>query len=300
MACLARQEGKCAAGVNLTSLHDTRPTVSNPLDPGDKLKLDPLSPGPLYRARGRPAHSTPRPHRGGAVNKPDAPRGIASPNPGVRKARAWSLLICALAAGLAFTVPGPAATAAVTRPASQQAYTTFPGRLYSVAAVSADDVWAAGLQPGRFADRALGRQRVVAVPDRPGVPRRRGGLVGPDAWAVGGTSWFSPNQTLAEHWNGKTWTQARTPSPPGGGAFNAVAATSPDNAWAVGQAGPGPGIPSATTPLIERWNGKTWTIQRYQAPATAAISPRWRRPRRTTHGRSARRAPPARAPVRRP
>lgn len=83
------------------------------------------------------------------MKKADAPRGIASPNPGVRKARAWSLLICALAAGLAFTVPGPAATAAVTRPASQQAYTTFPGRLYSVAAVSADDVWAAGLSsPG--------------------------------------------------------------------------------------------------------------------------------------------------------
>ena len=59
----------------LTSLHDTRPTVRNALDPGDKLKLDPLSPGPLYRARGRPAHSTPRPHRGGAVNKPDAPGG---------------------------------------------------------------------------------------------------------------------------------------------------------------------------------------------------------------------------------
>ena len=60
------------------------------------------------------------------------------------KTRVWSLLVCALAAGLAFTVPAPAATAA-----TGHAYTTFPGRLYSVAAISADDVWAAGLSsPG--------------------------------------------------------------------------------------------------------------------------------------------------------
>jgi hypothetical protein len=203
------------------------------------------------------------------VKKADAPRGIASPNPGVRKARAWSLLICALAAGLAFTVPGPAATAAVTRPASQQAYTTFPGRLYSVAAVSADDVWAAGLSsPGGSLivhwDGSAWSQSLIG----PGYLEGVAASSARDAWAVGGTSWFSPNQTLAEHWNGKTWTKARTPSPAGGGAFNAVAVTSVDNAWAVGQAGPGPGIPSATTPLIERWNGRTWTIQRYQAPAS--------------------------------
>jgi hypothetical protein len=46
-ARLARQEGKCAGGVNVTSRHGTRPTVRNALDAGDKPKLDPLSPGPL-------------------------------------------------------------------------------------------------------------------------------------------------------------------------------------------------------------------------------------------------------------
>jgi hypothetical protein len=193
-----------------------------------------------------------------AMKKSAAPKG---------KTRAWSLLVCALTAGLAFAVPGPAATAA-TGPASRQAYTAFPGRLYSVAAISADDVWAAGLSsPGGSLivhwNGSAWSQSLIG----PGYLEGVAGSSAGNVWAVGGTNWFSPNQTLAEHWNGKTWSQVRTPSPAGGGAFNAVAVTSPYNAWAVGQSGPGPGIPSATTPLIEHWNGKTWTIARYRAPA---------------------------------
>ena len=125
------------------------------------------------------------------------------------EARAWSLPICALAAGLVFTGPGPAATAAVTRPASQQAYTTFPGRLYSVAAVSADDVWAAGLSsPGGSLivhwDGSAWSRSLIG----PGYLEGVAASSATDAWAVGGTSWFSPNRTLAEHWNGKSWTRS--------------------------------------------------------------------------------------------
>ena len=198
-----------------------------------------------------------------------------------RKWRAWFLPICALAAALAFTVPASAATAAVTRPGSPQAYKTFPGRLYSVSAVSADDAWAVGLNPsGLLIVHWNGRAWSQSLTG-PGYLEGVAASSARNVWAVGGTNWFSPDQTLAERWNGKTWTQVRTPSPAGGGYFNAVAATSPENAWAVGQSGPGPGTPSATTPLIERWNGRTWTIQRYQAPAggghftaVAATSPR--------------------------
>ena len=46
-----------------------------------------------------------------------------------------------------------------------------------------------------------------------------------------------------------------------------MTATSPGNAWAVGLAGPGPGVPSPTTPLIEHWNGRHWAIQKIQLPA---------------------------------
>jgi hypothetical protein len=197
----------------------------------------------------------------------DAPGRTNSSHPLRARAIAWSLMICALATGLAFTVPGVAATAAVTRPASRSANTTFPGRLYSVAAISANDAWAAGLG----ADSSLivhwnGSAWSQSLAG-PGYFIGMAASSARDVWAVGGTNWGSPTQALAEHWNGKAWTRVPTPSPAGGGLLNGVAATSPQNAWAVGDAGPGPGIPSATKPLIEHWNGKTWTIQGDQSPA---------------------------------
>ncbi len=88
--------------------------------------------------------------------------------------------------------------------------------------------------------------------------RWTGPLCAAAAWAVGGTNWFSPSQTLADHWNGRSWTRFSTP---GSGYFNAVATTSATNAWAVGLVGPGPGIVAPTTALIEHWNGKHWTEQ---------------------------------------
>jgi hypothetical protein len=184
-----------------------------------------------------------------------------------RRAIAWSLTICALATGLAFTVPGTTAATAATRPASPSAYTAFPGRLYSVAAISANDAWAAGLgTSGSLIVHWNGRAWSQSLAGS-GYFNSVAASSARDVWAVGGTNWGSPTQTLAEHWNGKTWAQVRTPNPAGGGLFNGVVATSPRNAWAVGDVGPGPGIPSATKPLIEHWNGKTWTIQGDQAPA---------------------------------
>ena len=185
----------------------------------------------------------------------------------MKKAFSWSVPMCALAIGLALAVPGTTATAAVARPASQTAYTTFSGRLYSVAAVSARDIWAVGLHPDSSLivhwDGSTWSQSLAG----PGYFEGVAASSARDVWAVGGTNWFSPTQTFAEHWNGSSWTQVRTPSPPGGGYLNAVAATSPQNAWAVGLAGPGPGVPSPTTPLIVHWDGKHWTIQKYQVPA---------------------------------
>ena len=87
-----------------------------------------------------------------------------------------------------------------------------------------------------------------------------------NAWAVGGTDWFSP-QTLAERWNGTTWTQVPTPTPVGTGYFEGVAATSRSNAWAVGGIGPGPGEGDDSAPLIEHWNGTAWSQAQYPQPA---------------------------------
>ncbi len=85
-----------------------------------------------------------------------------------------------------------------------------------------------------------------------------------DAWAVGSYYDGHSNQfTLAEHWIGTGWKIAGSQSPNGGGSqtgaqFEAAAALSPTNAWAVGR------YFSFTAhnqlPLIEHWNGTTWSV----------------------------------------
>jgi hypothetical protein len=157
--------------------------------------------------------------------------------------------------------PASAGTGTVT----QGLYPSWAGRFYSVSATSAGNVWAVGLSAagGQIAhwngsswsdeDFVNGYQNVDAQ-----APK--------NVWAVGGTSWFYPTQTLARHWNGKTWTQVPTPTPGGSAWFNAVAATSATNAWAVGYIGGGPGDSGVSTPIIERWNGKVWKQQSFRLP----------------------------------
>jgi hypothetical protein len=81
-----------------------------------------------------------------------------------------------------------------------------------------------------------------------------------DAWAVGAT--YDANSgrfhTLAEHWNGSTWTVVSTPNPgPLGQQLVAVAANSTSDVWAVGQFKINTSGVAAT--LTEHWNGSTWT-----------------------------------------
>jgi hypothetical protein len=84
-----------------------------------------------------------------------------------------------------------------------------------------------------------------------------------DAWAVGQASNNAAShafQTLAEHWNGATWTRVPSPSPggpAGNNSLDGVAATSASNAWAVGGYDGGPG--TAVHTLAEHWNGTAWT-----------------------------------------
>jgi hypothetical protein len=164
---------------------------------------------------------------------------------------------------LALAIPGVPATAAP----SQGGYTTFPGRLYGVHAISASNVWAVGLTPDSSLIVHWNGSAWSQSLAGPGYLESVTASSARDVWAVGGTNWFSPTQTLAEHWNGSSWEQIATPSPAGGGYFLGVAADSASDAWAVGLAGPGPGIPSPTTPLAEHWNGHRWAIQKVPVPA---------------------------------
>lgn len=148
-------------------------------------------------------------------------------------------------------------------------YLSVPDRLYGVAGTSASDVWAVGLQPSASLIMHWDGCAWSVAYNRPVGYFAGVSAVSPsDAWAVGGTAWFSP---LAERWNGRSWTRISTPNPLGGGIFDSVAATSANNAWAVGSVGPGPGIATQTQPLIEHWNGTTWTIVPTPPESTSSL-----------------------------
>jgi hypothetical protein len=198
--------------------------------------------------------------------------------------RVTRVVCTAATAGLLLTgLAGPASPASAAsagngastpngaRAGSPAKFTTFPGRLYSVAATDANNVWAAGLHPDsslivhwngtawtQSFSSSLGYFIGVATDSRT------------DAWAVGGTNWFSPSSTLIEHWNGTAWTHVPSPSPDGGGYLNGVTAISRTDAWAVGLiASGGPGNSGATTtPLIEHWDGTSWTQVPCPIPAS--------------------------------
>ena len=80
-------------------------------------------------------------------------------------------------------------------------------------------------------------------------------------WAVGYSISGNGEQPLIEHWNGKKWSIVPAPGPnPWPNAINAlngVAAVSGRDVWAVGNFTDSNGN---LQPLIERWNGRQWSI----------------------------------------
>jgi hypothetical protein len=83
-----------------------------------------------------------------------------------------------------------------------------------------------------------------------------------NAWAVG-LSGTNRDGSVSEgalilHWDGTAWT--RVPSPdPGSESVYAVAATSPDNAWAVGLSGTNRNGVVSDKALTLHWDGTAWT-----------------------------------------
>jgi hypothetical protein len=154
------------------------------------------------------------------------------------------------------------------------------GYLNGVTATSPGHAWAVGLigdGPGAGTgptDKTLiehwDGQAWTQVPSP--TPQTAGGLNGvaatspANAWAVGwtgtGPDSGGTSRALIEHWDGQTWT--RVPSPgnaPGARTIlNAVAATSPRNAWAVGSTHAG----DTNRAFIVHWDGTAW--QRVHAP----------------------------------
>jgi hypothetical protein len=78
-----------------------------------------------------------------------------------------------------------------------------------------------------------------------------------DIWAVGDIQTGSTTeQTLAEHFDGASWSVVPTPSF-SNAVFNGVAGAARNDVWAVGSVNP---FESSAKSLIEHWNGTTWSV----------------------------------------
>jgi hypothetical protein len=145
-------------------------------------------------------------------------------------------------------------------------------RLYSIAAVSPDDVWAVGFSgTGTFGTlRTLilhwngAKWSIMPSPNAgSNTPNALYGVaaVSPnDVWAVGWTGNNASSQTLVIHWDGITW--SIVPSPNSNLSVNrlyAIAAISADDIWAVGSAELY-NVPSGVLAL--HWDGTGWTLAR--------------------------------------
>jgi Phosphoesterase family len=146
-------------------------------------------------------------------------------------------------------------------------------------AASQGRAWAVGERlNSRYQDRALvevwnGTTWSLANIPQPGDVRdmlfAATALSPSDVWVVGdqegGNGVF---QTLAEHWNGSSWTVVPTPDPgPSGDHLYAVDAVSPDDVWATGQQlGRFP-----DNGLVEHWDGHSWSVVPMPAATTASV-----------------------------
>jgi hypothetical protein len=90
-----------------------------------------------------------------------------------------------------------------------------------------------------------------------------------NAWAVGyyDNDGTGARDTLILHWDGKRWTQARSPSPSLlTNILSGVAGTSARNAWAVGYYVHG----AAEDTLVLHWNGTAWKKMRSPNPSSSS------------------------------
>jgi hypothetical protein len=106
------------------------------------------------------------------------------------------------------------------------------------------------------------RWQDVKVPMGNAVSGRINGLAGSsatDVWAVGQASTATRTTPLIDHWNGKSWSRVPAPGVPGYpfGDLLGVAAASPDDAWAVGEA---QNNHQQLHTVIEHWNGHSWQL----------------------------------------
>jgi hypothetical protein len=86
------------------------------------------------------------------------------------------------------------------------------------------------------------------------------GVAGNDVWAVGTQAAGSSVNTLIEHWNGTSWSVVAGPKVPKGSFLAGVAAVSSADVWAVGSELAPAGSTFIFNPLVEHWDGTSWSV----------------------------------------
>jgi len=151
--------------------------------------------------------------------------------------------------------------------------------LGGVSAISANDVWAVGgsdtFQGQNDVSQTLiehwnGRNwSVVQSPNLGKGDALRGvsAISANDVWTVGFNAGSSDTSTqvLIEHWNGVRWSLVTSPGPGESGGLSGVSAISANDVWAVGytsvlQRTAGGKSNTVWKPLIEHWNGRSWSV----------------------------------------
>ena len=90
--------------------------------------------------------------------------------------------------------------------------------------------------------------------------------------AVGGYGSSANSGTLAERWNGTSWTIQTTPNPTGENydALSGVSCTTATTCTAVGSFTKGPYYAPTQGTLAERWDGTSWSIQATPSPTNSS------------------------------
>src|SRR5262249_34756858 len=119
-----------------------------------------------------------------------------------------------------------------------------------------------------------GSQWSIASTPQPGLGRDMlfgaSALSASDVWVVGDQEGANGKfETLAEHWDGASWSVIPTPDPgTSGNHLYAVDAVSSNNVWAAGMTLNGD---SPDQGLVEHWDGHKWSVVPLPAQASADL-----------------------------
>ena len=153
----------------------------------------------------------------------------------------------------------------VKSPNSGSSNNTF----YSVAILSATDVWAVGYKLSNGVQQTLsehwnGTKWSIIKSSNVGSGENElfvgvTAIAANDVWAMG---WYVNNigvqQTLTEHWNGTKWSLVSSPNVgSSNNIFYGGVAVSTNDVWAVGYSTNSSGV---LLTLTEQWNGTKWSV----------------------------------------